>query len=619
VLNPTRGAAREMLERLDRGEVEQLSRAGVLLTDDRRRRPMYFDGRFLTARDLTREQNYFLTRLSDLGRSRGFGVVEGLGVELQTGSTIRIGAGHGVTPTGELVMLTEPLTLNVADLAHSQRLDAAFGLITLPRPPARNLSGLFVVALRPVEFTANPIASYPASVDGPRSVEDGDIIEATVVTLVPYQAQVSQTEPGRLRAQVAREVFVDGLSRGIPADALPLAMMAIERSVVRWIDVYLVRREAGSNHANVLGLGIAPRARREAHALQYAEHLHQVLWDLDRGNRTRRFAASQYFLTLPAFGELPTAAIDQADFSQIFFPPEIQVDLSVIPEDELPALMEEGLLLPPIDLTLQPEEQDSTSVMAVLPLPRPRLRTLMARLTSPVRTLTPSAPGMLAKRMPLESLRAISLPRLTRPMLTEASLVDTAWRDALSGAESLWYVRRRNVSYRADIVGVSVREVVDERPREVALKALLKSQGLTTRVQSLRAKATSVSGADLTHLLSSEKLAGSRTLTEGALAELEALPVMDRGQLLPVLERFSAKGTGEGIARLERVKPELAATAIAKLIASSKMVPELDALAQKLNEDQLAILAEQLAEAAAGKDSAAVAEVVTTWMNRGPQ
>ena len=78
-----KGSTRERLERLEKGEVERLQRAGVLIVDGRRIRPLYFDGRFLTARDLTREQSYFLTRLSDLGRSRGFGVVNGLQVGMR--------------------------------------------------------------------------------------------------------------------------------------------------------------------------------------------------------------------------------------------------------------------------------------------------------------------------------------------------------------------------------------------------------------------------------------------------------------------------------------------------------------------------------------------------------
>ena len=44
---------------------------GSAVLDSRRTRPLWFDGRFLTARDLEREQNYFLQRQADLGKAPG--------------------------------------------------------------------------------------------------------------------------------------------------------------------------------------------------------------------------------------------------------------------------------------------------------------------------------------------------------------------------------------------------------------------------------------------------------------------------------------------------------------------------------------------------------------------
>ena len=50
-------------------EVAALRAAGVLIEDPRRERPRYFDGRFLAARDLIRDQQYILAREADLGRA----------------------------------------------------------------------------------------------------------------------------------------------------------------------------------------------------------------------------------------------------------------------------------------------------------------------------------------------------------------------------------------------------------------------------------------------------------------------------------------------------------------------------------------------------------------------
>src|SRR5438874_13275698 len=105
----TRGPARERLtprEQIASDELERLKASGTLVIDDRRSRPLYFDGRFLAARDLTREQNYVLIRQADLGRAGGAGVVEGLLVRHGPAATsIAIDPGHGVTTSGELVLL----------------------------------------------------------------------------------------------------------------------------------------------------------------------------------------------------------------------------------------------------------------------------------------------------------------------------------------------------------------------------------------------------------------------------------------------------------------------------------------------------------------------------------
>ena len=62
-------------------QVASLRTAGVLIEDPRRERPRYFDGRFLAARDLTRDQEYILTREADLGQAAGSGVARGLDVD----------------------------------------------------------------------------------------------------------------------------------------------------------------------------------------------------------------------------------------------------------------------------------------------------------------------------------------------------------------------------------------------------------------------------------------------------------------------------------------------------------------------------------------------------------
>ena len=158
--NFTKGSMRPVLQQPD---LTTFQGNGSVVLDSRRTRPLWFDGRFLAAKDLEREQDYFLQRQADLGQASGFGVMHGLLVDHgpSTGQpsdaeTIVIHAGDGVTPAGELVMVPDDLTIRLSDLAEEENLGLQFGISTLPQQPARTRTGLYIIALRPVEFTANP-------------------------------------------------------------------------------------------------------------------------------------------------------------------------------------------------------------------------------------------------------------------------------------------------------------------------------------------------------------------------------------------------------------------------------------------------------------------------------
>jgi hypothetical protein len=440
-------------EPVDTAELTSLRDRGTLALDEQRRRPLYFDGRFLAARDLTREQTYFLSRQATLGQALGSGVVSGLMVTPGAGAgAVRIAAGLGLTPTGEMVAVDpagDSLEVQLADVTVSEGLNAAFGLRRLPQPPARARTGLYVLGLRPVEFTANPIAAYPTSLDGPRSVQDGEIVEATAVTLVPYREGTG--EVGMRRAQVARDLFVAGSTRGIPAEILPLALLALERGIVQWIDPFLVRRELGAQHGDLAGLGLSPRALREAYLTQYESHLRDVLADRKARGLSETFAATEHFLALPPAGRLPKGAVDATTFTQTFFPPEVDVDLAMVPEDEVPALFRDSLLLPPIDLTAGPEGLASTPVLALVPVTRDKLRELSGKLDQLTRSTSSLLSARIARQSPITLLQGIKLARLAIPAAAPAAdPVDEAWRQALAAATSLWFVRRRNLSQRLE-------------------------------------------------------------------------------------------------------------------------------------------------------------------------
>lgn len=596
----TKGPARKLIparEWIDKNEIRTLTDAGVIITDERRRRPLYFDGRFLAARDLTQDQNYFLTRQADLGQAGGAGVVHGLMVKMVGGSAIGIEAGHGVTTSGELVVIPRNLPrLDLTNIPEMQRLNAAFGLSQIPNEPARTRSGLFVLALRPVEYTANPIASYPTSIDGPRTVEDGDVVEAVAITLIPYSDEGASSEVNMRRARIARKIFVEGGTQGVPAGVLPLAMIALDRGVVRWVDSFMVRREVGAEHGNIVGLGFAPRALREAHLLQYEYQLREVI--RERAVRGLRFAASEHFLALPAAGQMPAAAIDVATFTQIFFPASVQVDLSIIPADELPSLIAESLRLPPIDLTLDEEQLASTAVLALIPVSRQDFQSFQSKLDNLPRRLGTAAPDMIAKRPPVEALRLLKVPFAAETVARDIG--DDAWRTALSKTSLLWYVRRANLSNKAELAG-SATEIFtkDEKKQEAALLKTLETAGFLPTFKRLQASATAYGNAAMFSFLSAPMFGQSQILLQTAIKQLiEASAVatgLDRAAVQRVAANFADQKLSEGLARFERANPQLAASPrlIANIVNSGRM-QEIATRANGLSDQKLNDLAQEV-------------------------
>ena len=430
--------------------------SGSLVLDSKRTRPYWFDGRFLAARDLEREQDYFLQRQADLGQAAGFSVIHGLMVSTpaanaptSNGDTVIIGAGQGLTPAGELVLLPKDVTIDLGDLPDEQSLDVQFNLAQIPNTPARTRSGAYVLALRPVEFTANPIASYPTSIQGTRTTHDGEIVEATAITLVPYPSPINWTggsnqDAAQLRAALARQIFFNANPSQLSDALLPLAMVYLQRGVIVWVDPYLVRRESGPEYSG-LRLGLADPATQRAFLMQYDSMLQETVSARITSGASTSFAAANYFQALPPAGRFPLASLNIASqgtaqtFSQAFFPQQLDVRLSIIPTDEISALVDDSMALPPIDLTLPANAYADLSVFALIPVPRSGF----AALKSSLQTLAPNptVPQILSFRTPAELLRlyqgtvVINLPTANQ---------NAAWLKAIGNQTYGFYIRNRS-------------------------------------------------------------------------------------------------------------------------------------------------------------------------------
>lgn len=600
------GPARELV---DLSELLQAQNKGTIVTDDRRRRPLWFDGRFLDAQALNAEQDYFLARQNDFGRVAGFGVITGLGVMAHAtkARTITIEAGHGLTPSGSQVVLPQALVVDMAAVAETRRLDASFGLSAIPKAPPFNRTGLYIIALRTVEYTGNPISAYPTHIDGPRTVHDGSVIEATAVTLIPYPNPGAGTELEQRRKHVVREIFFEESRKGQPEDVLPLAMVALDNGIIKWLDVFMVRREIGLRERKVWGLGLSPRPLRAAHLRQYDIHLQGLQARLGSG---ARIIASEHFTILPPAGPMPVSGVNGADFSHSFFPAEMDVELSIIPEDELSALIEDAMLLPPLDLSLSGAAQESTSVLVVMPVARHQFRRLSQSLPTLTRELTAAQPGMLAKRKPIAALNQLLLRRTLTPILPEVLTTDSRWRTELGNQSQLWYLRRRNLHYKAEVTSWSV----DMRGEEAVMDGLV-TERITTlnlkgRFDNLLSRGTSTASAELNAFMASPLLrTGSAAVVKAAVAELEKVERLDSVAVMKVAERFTNPSFGEGLARVESSEAFVGNSQVVESVASSGLLPELDRLSRTLPPEEFKTLTNELAAAGGTNDAAAIERV----------
>lgn len=529
-----------------RGSMEDMFGSGTLILDGLRRRPRYFDGRFLTGADLTRDQDYVRQRQADIARAGGSGVISGLMVEdvdSVGGTTLRIESGHGVTPTGDLVMLTSTRDVPVMDLPTTRQLDAAMGLSADPRVPLVSQSGLFVLGLRAVEFTANPIAAYPRSITGQRTVEDGDIIEATAITLVPFPDTSGAANAVEARRAAARQIFGNA-PEGVPQNILPIAMMALDRGTVRWIDIAMARRELGADSGVQISLGGRRRAQAEAQVLQHRAHLQDVLHEIQARNLPAIFPASQHFSLLPPAGQLPAACVmpEAQGFQQFYFPPTVEADLAFVPADEIAALVDESLSLPPIDLEGNAAVIDATSVVIVVPVSRPAFQRYSASLPS-TNTAVSADPTAGLKRPALDMLDALVLQRrkaieaAARDAEADnaeetAKLETRAWHAAfaeavaaLPGREDLppllWYVRRRAVAYRTNTEGLPIAVGGDDIVISSMVNENLARLKLEKRLAAVSARATPQASARIMALLAAPTIAASDIMTAAVVADLE--------------------------------------------------------------------------------------------------
>jgi hypothetical protein len=212
-------------------------------------------------------------------------------------------------------------------------------------------------------------------------------------------------------------------------------------------------------------------------------------------------------------------------------------------------------------------------------------------------------------------LRSFALKRPTLTVQPSVDPVENVWREVLESADTLWYARRRNIHYKAEVTGVPVSVIRDEKENEEEVAKRIKAVKLTTPFKNINKRGTTVAKAEVMSLLGTRAFArGPQTLVKGAVNELNTLESVNRISVLKVAERFSEKGFGEGVARLEEMDTAFKENnKVIDSISTSGKVPELDRLSRALPETKLKVFSKELIHVAStgeGPQSVKVAKLV---------
>ncbi|RTL46554.1 MAG: hypothetical protein EKK53_03610 [Burkholderiales bacterium] len=224
-------------------------------------RSFFFNGRLLSAEDLSREQQARDGAESRLARLIGCGVAEGLSVTTGSGSVLQISAGLGVTPSGAVIDIGN-LHLDLSSAGRGASF-SGFGNCAAGLAEGQPLAGLYLLTLTPVwagqgraatllgevgacnrrteqpAVRARLVEVQPPAALGADSVRN----ELAVALLSPGQGLTAVPDTARVGWWMRQRIGGGAAAPGLTAEELPLALLQIDaRAEPLWIDTDSARR-----------------------------------------------------------------------------------------------------------------------------------------------------------------------------------------------------------------------------------------------------------------------------------------------------------------------------------------------------------------------------------------
>ena len=398
-------------------------------------RTQYFDGRLLTAADLTRDQVYLDQRLREMGQVLGQGVARGLDVSL-AGGRIGIAPGVAVNGAGRVLQLAAPLTLDLNDRAALAGLNQG-RFVHLPH-------GLHALVLFYAEEGQGSAEVFPRDLAG-RTLQYDVTAESVQAALIPLPLPLPLASPLRVRSALMARMGQGAIDGGvIPPEAVALGVISMRDDRPDWLDTTLLRQPLRSR----LGAGDLQSDMHRAYEALLADVL------LARQPLTGDFAALEHFQVLPPTGRIPKAALDPVTGRQGYFPGHFNVSVAPIRQSDLALVQRESLGLPAIDLM----RDEPVDIVVLAPLSGPdfgRLAAPLERQPDPEGGVLPGggAPNRLLPHLDLLALRLYPVRPVHR-LDTDAPAWAALW--AAVGEGDPVYVRRPTRAAETGISGIRI-------------------------------------------------------------------------------------------------------------------------------------------------------------------
>lgn len=341
----------------------------------------FFNGRLLSARDLTREQSANREAERRLGQAIGEGIVYGLEVSSATASTqespvVTVEAGLAINRIGQTLMLTAK-----TDVALVRRATPGPGS-TEPFGECAPLqsgtyiagAGVYLLTIAPAQGTEGRAVTHSLE-NATAACNTDTTVTAVQFRLIQLDQQISATEmldQNKLRNLIAYKCFgVDSTSK-FPIDPfttnlekyglldnlrptwlteceVPLAILYWTLvDGIKFIDLWSVRRRLGRRLADKpWSFLTSERTTLEGEAM-YLQFQNQLKDLIGSGVTLSQVKAKDHFKYLPAAGLLPVGGTGGFDYTTFFN--EITIRQPIFIEGaQLRSLFQESFEYPPVD------------------------------------------------------------------------------------------------------------------------------------------------------------------------------------------------------------------------------------------------------------------------------